>query len=99
MLMSALGYFGYFVLSASLGALKESKELLINTSNGAVQGRYMKSNTGHTIRAFMGIPFAEPPVNDLRFKPPKKKQPWYPETLLAQTEPPKCTQLSPKNRA
>ena len=35
---------------------------------GTLIGRYLTSNSGKGIRAFMGIPYAEPPINDLRFK-------------------------------
>ena len=42
----------------------------------------------------MGIPYAEPPVRKLRFRAPVKVKPWQ-GILLAQTEPPMCTQKDP----
>lgn len=35
---------------------------------GVLVGRYLVSHDGHGIRAFMGVPYAEPPINELRFK-------------------------------
>lgn len=40
------------------------------------------------IRHFLGVPFAEPPVGERRFKPPEPKKPWSDEldtTRLANT--------------
>lgn len=35
---------------------------------GTVVGRYLVSHDGRGIRAFMGVPYADPPVGELRFK-------------------------------
>ena len=40
---------------------------LVKTTSGTVRGFYPHSS----IRAFLGIPYAEPPLGSLRFKPPK----------------------------
>ncbi|KAL7043409.1 hypothetical protein ACKWTF_001490 [Chironomus riparius] len=92
-LTESYGILIFFILHVNLIAARQSEDLLVNTTNGAVLGRYMKSDTGRTIRAFMGIPYAEPPVSDLRFRPPQPKKSWKPETLSTQNEPPKCAQL------
>lgn len=42
----------------------------------------------------MGIPYAEPPVEDLRFRAPVEVKPWQ-GILKAQQEPPMCIQLDP----
>lgn len=48
---------------------RTSKELQVKLPNGSqLVGRYLTSDSGRGIRAFMGVPYAEPPINDLRFK-------------------------------
>lgn len=89
----AYGILIIFILNVNFIVAWQSEELLVNTTNGAVLGRYMKSDTGRTIRAFMGIPYAEPPVGNLRFRPPQSKKSWHPDILATQNEPPKCAQL------
>ena len=93
MLVEAYGILTIFIVNVNFIAARQSEDLLVNTTNGAVLGRYMKSNTGRTIRAFMGIPYAEPPVGDLRFRSPQPKKSWHPNILATQNEPPKCAQL------
>ncbi|KAJ5749347.1 uncharacterized protein N7511_011043 [Penicillium nucicola] len=48
-------------------------ELRVVISRGVVYGIY--NNTAQTVRAFLGIPYAESPVGRLRFAPPQPKLP------------------------
>ncbi|CAI7659693.1 unnamed protein product [Penicillium glandicola] len=48
-------------------------ELRVVTSSGSLNGIY--NNTEHTVRGFIGIPYAEPPVQELRWAPPRPKSP------------------------
>lgn len=77
---------------------RTSKDLRVRTEDGRVIGRYMTSVSGRTIRAFMGIPYAEPPVDDLRFRPPVNKK-IYMGVLMAHEEPPMCLQADPFARS
>jgi para-nitrobenzyl esterase len=43
---------------------------IVHTANGDVAG------TGHDVRVYRGIPFAAPPLGDLRWKPPQPVAPW-----------------------
>ncbi|KAL3273419.1 hypothetical protein HHI36_014863 [Cryptolaemus montrouzieri] len=45
-------------------------EPLVNTPLGQYQGSLLTSTLGKTIYSFRGIRYAQPPVEDLRFKPP-----------------------------
>ena len=46
---------------------------IIKTANGKVQGAF---NTDKTVRSFKGIPFAAPPVGELRWKAPQPVKNW-----------------------
>jgi carboxylesterase type B len=43
-------------------------EPTVSIAQGALQGKVMTSRKGRRIHAFQGIPYAEPPVGDLRFQ-------------------------------
>ncbi|BCS20354.1 uncharacterized protein APUU_20786A [Aspergillus puulaauensis] len=47
--------------------------LFIHTSSGPIQGFFNQS--APDVRQFLGVPFAEPPIGDLRFAPPQSKNP------------------------
>lgn len=47
---------------------RTSKSLKVKTDSGLLVGRHLTTHNGRPIRAFMGIPYAQPPVGDLRFK-------------------------------
>ncbi len=65
-----------------------SAPLVIETSDGAVRGAL-----GDGVRTFEGIPFAAPPVDDLRFQPPAPVEPW--DGVRDATEPgSQCAQLT-----
>lgn len=49
-------------------------DALIHTPLGALRGEVIDG-----VRVFRGVPFAEPPVGPLRFRPPVKVQPWVEE--------------------
>ncbi|KAL1763637.1 acylcarnitine hydrolase-like [Sigmodon hispidus] len=48
-----------------------------NTHTGQVQGSFIQVNdTKAGVQRFLGIPFAKPPVGQLRFAPPEAPEPW-----------------------
>lgn len=48
---------------------RTSNELRVSLPNGSkLVGRHLRSHDGKGIRAFMGVPYAEPPVGNLRFR-------------------------------
>merc|ERR1711868_329484 len=48
---------------------------IIDTGSGNLQGKKVTKN-GKSHLEFLGIPFAEPPIGKLRFKPPVPVKPW-----------------------
>ncbi|KAK5649285.1 hypothetical protein RI129_000314 [Pyrocoelia pectoralis] len=58
---------------------------LVQTSLGKIIGFYRSSFEGRVFSAFEGIPYARPPVGDLRFEPPQPALPWN-EVLNANTQ-------------
>ncbi|XP_075223901.1 venom carboxylesterase-6-like [Lycorma delicatula] len=49
---------------------KVSHLFIVKTENGLIQGTFFKTLNGRILNAFYGIPFARPPVGNLRFEPP-----------------------------
>ncbi|KAJ2951247.1 hypothetical protein O0L34_g5648 [Tuta absoluta] len=48
----------------------------VNVSEGILEGVEVDNDYGGKIFSFKGIPFAQPPIGDLRFKAPQPVQPW-----------------------
>ncbi|XP_076313195.1 carboxylic ester hydrolase-like [Tachypleus tridentatus] len=57
----------------------DALEHIVRTTKGYIRGKRLPRETmsGKTIYAFKDIPFAEPPVNNLRFKPPEEIKSWF----------------------
>uniref|UniRef100_A0A7E4WB45 COesterase domain-containing protein n=1 Tax=Panagrellus redivivus TaxID=6233 RepID=A0A7E4WB45_PANRE len=48
----------------------------VSTNHGPVEGFVHTTDTGVKANVFLGIPFAKPPVGDLRFERPEPPTPW-----------------------
>ncbi|MGI9627842.1 MAG: carboxylesterase/lipase family protein [Longimicrobiales bacterium] len=80
-----------FVSALSLASLQQAHveanpHLAVETHQGPVRGVLEND-----IVAFKGIPYAAPPVGDLRWRPPQPPDPWS-DTLLADTYGHACPQ-------
>ncbi len=49
---------------------------IIQIEDGQILGREMESRSGVVFNAFLGIPFARPPIGELRFRAPERNDPW-----------------------
>ncbi|MGC2775651.1 MAG: carboxylesterase family protein, partial [Bradyrhizobium sp.] len=58
---------GALVVSANAAGLE------VGIDSGPITGKFQRNTA---VRAFLGIPFAAPPVGDLRWKPPQPVAAW-----------------------
>ena len=70
--MKAKARKGLLILGLSIcmpivGQISLSRINPVKTSGGQVSGKVLASG----VKAWLGIPFARPPVNDLRWRPPQ----------------------------
>ncbi|XP_065203559.1 esterase E4-like [Planococcus citri] len=66
-------------------------EGILRLKNGIINGTIGYTKSGRQYMQFYGIPFAEPPVGELRFKNPVPAKPWN-GIRDASQPPPKCIQ-------
>lgn len=65
-----------------------ASECVIDLSIGSLQGKLDKESG---VCSYLGVPFAEPPVGDLRFRSPEPKAAWG-NTRSAKSSGPACAQ-------
>ncbi|HZC71543.1 MAG TPA: carboxylesterase family protein [Jatrophihabitans sp.] len=76
---------GLSLVSASSSAT----QLTVSTNDGLLKGAVSAD-----AREFLGVPYAQPPVYDLRFAPPQPAQPWA-GVRDASRQAPACIQFQP----
>lgn len=72
-------------------------ELILHTSKGALEGGYFKTRHGKERVFYASVPYAEPPVGELRFKAPHDIAPWA-GVRNATIDSPECIQRNPYTR-
>ncbi|KAL7302333.1 hypothetical protein TKK_0004996 [Trichogramma kaykai] len=68
-----------FCFMVIIGLIDESTacdQTIVETETGRLEGSAQTSILGDEFCAFKGIPYAEPPINELRFKDPLPAEPW-----------------------
>lgn len=75
-----------------LGACSH-EPILTDTANGTLRG-YLDEGVEH----YLGVPYAQPPLGDLRWRPPQPAKPWE-GILEVQDNPPACLQFIPLKKS
>lgn len=81
------------LISSWSGVSSQATSCFVTTTMGHVQGQDLGASC-----AFLGIPFAAPPVGPLRWKPPRPAAAWAPGTLNATGGLP-CSNVNPPGSA
>ncbi|KAH7952432.1 acetylcholinesterase [Rhipicephalus sanguineus] len=84
-------FMGYVLASLAASGAQESPDYIVQTINGPLRGVNVPT-TASSVRGYLGVPFAEPPVGELRFKKPVPKKPWK-GVYNATSQPPLCPQM------
>lgn len=84
----------FFIVFNLVRSWEDKSDLTVQINDGKILGRYMTSKSGKNVRAFLGIPYAAPPIGELRFKAPQKIQPWD-GVKVTQVDSPLCVQINP----
>lgn len=80
--------FSYVKFKTKQQHMRSNDKVVADTVYGRVKGVKWRSVYGPHYYSFEGIPFAKPPVGDLRFKAPVEPDPW--------TEVRRCTRVRTK---
>ncbi|XP_078001062.1 acetylcholinesterase-like [Glandiceps talaboti] len=72
-------YIGLGAFLLLLAITTNADDPSVEISTGKLVGisvQFTHGDTQHTVNVYKGIPFAEPPIGDLRFQPPVPVSPW-----------------------
>lgn len=75
-----------FKLSLSQG------DVILKTKLGSLEGVKSTSSKGNAFYSFLGVPYAEPPTGEFRFREPQPKQPWGDKAFKATVDGKVCPQ-------
>ncbi|KAJ8673053.1 hypothetical protein QAD02_004314 [Eretmocerus hayati] len=70
---------------------------IVHIENGSLRGVLKNSSEGYDYYAFLGIPYAKPPIGDLRFKDPEPPEKWS-EVRDATKYGEKCVQYDARSK-
>ncbi|KAJ8963468.1 hypothetical protein NQ318_018951 [Aromia moschata] len=76
MVLSVVLFFDILIATVSLVAPENVENPVVTVSNGRLRGSTRTNIDGESFFSFFGIPYAKPPVGNLRFKPPVAAESW-----------------------
>ncbi|XP_062979549.1 cholinesterase-like isoform X2 [Elgaria multicarinata webbii] len=91
-LSSFMGPFFLLLLCLLASSSASEDDTVVVTSSGPVKGKQVPAGSG-SVTAYLGIPYAEPPVGKLRFQKSRPHQPWS-HVLEATTYGNSCLQIN-----
>ena len=95
LLISPISAFNYTLPSLLFSKIQdiqsENPAYLVKTQNGILEGTVLQCANNKSVVAFLGLPYAQPPVGSLRFQPPKVASDWAGVKKVDQ-QPPSCMQ-------
>ncbi|XP_032786528.2 venom carboxylesterase-6 [Daphnia magna] len=86
--------FREFLCLLNICTFSERSPVVTIPALGQVRGSKMVSSSGRNFYAFRGIPYAKPPVGELRFRDPVAVDPWFTKALDASGEEATCIQFN-----
>ncbi|KAK0167316.1 hypothetical protein PV327_004731, partial [Microctonus hyperodae] len=86
-------YHYLWLISMFICVKAASREPIVRTNFGPIRGKWMNSNRGLLIAAYLGVPYAQPPIGKFRFKSPQPWQQHWINVHNAIEDGPKCPQL------
>nr|XP_037274174.1 LOW QUALITY PROTEIN: cholinesterase-like [Rhipicephalus microplus] len=84
---------GLFALCVTAAGVTAGRHITTETLNGHVRG-LIENVGGVNVATYLGIPYAEPPVGELRFRKPLPANQWHPTTLDALNFASPCAQAN-----
>lgn len=75
-IMKKLSFLLAFILLMTISAISQNKDAFpvqVKVENGIIEGNY---DTRSDIQTYLGVPFAKPPIGDLRWKAPQPLDDW-----------------------
>nr|QDF58021.1 carboxylesterase [Laodelphax striatellus] len=82
-----------FYIFPLMGGALSTLPPVVEIGNGLLQGTYYQTINDRDVLAFLGVPFAEPPVGNMRFRPPLAVRGWQGIKVVNDTRPP-CLQYN-----
>ncbi|CAG9772123.1 unnamed protein product [Ceutorhynchus assimilis] len=87
-------WFIFSTVIISANAFYDPNGPVVYTKNGPVRGIKSQSRSNKPYDSFLGIPYAKPPVGNLRFANPEHPEPWK-DVYNATKYGPRCMQRNP----